>query len=101
MFNGTRVFTSATTNSTSLVHTHNTNGEFVLIQISGTMGGATVTPWATIDEALPRVALEGISYTTATIYKLRITRNGNLDLRITGASGTTNISASIVSQEGT
>lgn len=101
MFNGTRVFTNATTNSTSLVHHHNTNGEFVHIQISGTMGGCTVTPYMTIDEALDRVALEGIVYTTATVYKLRMTRNANMDLRITGATGTTNISASIVSIEGT
>lgn len=100
MFYGTRVFENATTNSTSSVHVHNTNGEYVLIQISGTMGGCTVTPWVTIDEKLPRVALEGINYTTATVYKLRMTRNGNLDLRITNASGTTDISASIVSQEG-
>ena len=102
MFNGTRVFEAATTtNATSLVHLHNTNGGYVLIQINGTMGGCTVTPWVSIDEALERVALEGINYTTATVYKLRLTRNATIDLRITNASGTTSIKASILSVEGT
>lgn len=95
-----RVFTNATADTTSLQYRHNTRGPECLIMIEGTMGGAKVTPWMTIDEDLPKVALNGISYTTATIYKLTVTRNALIELRITDSTGTTDINATIAPVEG-
>jgi len=96
----TMVFTNATGNDSSLVHVHNTRGPKVVIQITGTMDGATVTPWFTLDPELPMIELNGISYTTATAYELSATRNARYQLRITGAGASTDITAAIASVEG-
>lgn len=99
----TRVWTvdaPVTTDATSLTHKHDTTSEWVFIQLTGTIGTATVTPWVTFDAGnLPKVAPGGITYTTTGAWSLRVPQNAHIDLRTTGSGGGTSLSGTITSQQ--
>jgi len=93
------VFTAATTNTSSLEKLHDTNGSHIIVQITGTMDGATVTPWIRINSDVDWVALPGISYTTTGAWSLQSPTNARWQLRITAAGAGTSLTAAIASME--
>lgn len=93
-----QVFTNQTGNATSLVHTHDTGHEWCYVHISGTMDGVTVTPYVTIG-TLPAVALDSISWTVVDVNRISLGKGDKIDVRTTGAGGSTDISVEIKSPD--
>lgn len=85
------LLSAVTTNSDSSVMESNGAG-LVTIQVDGTFGGATVTAKLSLDDGTTYTATDAV-WTAAGVKNLELPTNSKLKLTITGASGTTSLSA--------
>lgn len=98
----TQTLVNATTDSTGTQHTHDTPHERCFVGFDGNsvFDGATVTPWVSIDGILAPAALVGVTFTAVDGGNfILLPTNAKVDLRITGAGASTDITASLVSPQ--